>query len=292
MPAECKKSAGIILYDVIIRVKNVSKKTFNWKRGITAGLIYFACIGSYFGLKYAYTYSQTDKEATPISHSLAAQQIETVPHPLRATNPDVSVKSVGATEKKNGKERTDTDRAITRAWFDKSGYGVDREHYKSYSETQLEELIKNGDANAMEEMADRKLLSDGVKAAKPYHEKAIIYGSLHSIELLSSFSMPIALMGGTQSVEQAKNDLKEGLAYAEMIRLRGDDYTADLERRVNVPNFEKHFNLQKALTNEEEAWIKNRAQELYNYYESERIKAGLGPFDNEMPKEVKEFFEQ
>lgn len=224
--------------------------------------------------------------------SLAAQQIEKVSPSLTATNPDISVKQVDTVKEKSGKERTDADRAITRSWFDKSGYGVDREHYKSYSETQLDELIKNGDVNAMEEMADRKLLSDGAKGAKPYHDKAIIYGSLHSIGLLSAYAMPVALMGGKQSAEEAKSDLKEGLAYAELIKLRGDQYTADLERRVNVPNFEKHFNVQKALTSEDDAWIKNRAQELYNYYESERVKAGLGPFDNEMPKEVKEFFEQ
>ena len=44
------------------------------------------------------------------------------------------------------------------------------------------------------------------------------------------------------------------------------------------------------ISDADEQYIRQRAQELYDGYQAERQQLGLGDFDNDMPEEAKRFF--
>ena len=82
----------------------------------------------------------------------------------------------------------------------------------------------------------------------------------------------------------------ESTAYYQFYGMRGVQNLSMLFKETQIKNFQSAYKIDKVFTAEDEAWIENRAKELYDYYQAERHKLGLGDFDNEVPKEVKTFF--
>lgn len=190
------------------------------------------------------------------------------------------------------KKRTATEVAVVDDWLSKAGYKVrDRETYLNYTDEQLSALVEKGDTNAMITLSDR-YSNDATKQdfVKSLASKAVVYGSLKAIELLSIYNMPYVKSTdyGTP-VEKIKADMMESFAYCKLLALRGNTYNAQLRIESDTKAFKKAQNTDTLFSVEEEAQIDKRAKELYDYYQAERNKLGLGDFDNEVPKEVKDF---
>jgi hypothetical protein len=165
---------------------------------------------------------------------------------------------------------------------------IDQEAYNDYSDAQLMELINQGDFNAMHTLGIRKLTSDGIQAAIPFAQKEIIYGSLTGITTMANFMGPS--MSSDLPIDELKQQLMESTAYYHLYSMRGDQYSSKLFKETQIKSFQTAYKIDKVFTAEDEAWIENRAKELYDHYQAERNKLGLGDFDNEIPKEVKTFF--
>lgn len=188
-----------------------------------------------------------------------------------------------------GRELTATEMAVKSDWIRRTGRSVeDREPYKNYSDTQLMDLIDQGDTNAMYEMGDRKLVLEGTQAAIPFAQKEIVYGSLKGISTMAIYLQPD--LSSDLPVEELKKQLMESTAYYHLYSMRGDQYSSKLFKETQIKNFQTAYKIDNVFTSEDEAWIENRAKELYDYYQTERNKLGFGDFDNEVPKEVKTFF--
>lgn len=214
------------------------------------------------------------------SNGISSRSAGALPNSVSANNSTFN--SVKTEEPK----RSAADVAIVDDWFKRSGYGSqDEATYKAYSDLVLENLISNGDIRAMYEMGTRKLASGDLGAAKVYMEKGIVYGSRGAINGMVAYTYP---HGESYPYDEAKQMLKENFAYMSLLVLRGDSFRGH-ERDSSMRLFEKSYKVKNPLTAEDEAWIQARAKELYDHYQSERNKLGLGDFDNETPKEVKEF---
>jgi len=138
-------------------------------------------------------------------------------------------------------------------------------------------------------IGQRKLVSGGgIEAAIPFSQKEIIYGGLRGISSMASYMEPSLTSG--LPFEDLKKQLMESVAYYELYAIRGDNFTANLGKNTQIDVFKQAYKLDKVFNADEEALISKRARELYDFYQAERNKLGLGNFDNEVPNEVKEFF--
>jgi hypothetical protein len=188
-----------------------------------------------------------------------------------------------------GRKLTATEIAVKSDWMRRSGRSSsEREAYRGYSDEQLMSLIEQGDINAMYVMGERKLDSEGTQAAIPFAQKEIVYGSLTGISTMAIYLEPD--FSSDLPIEDLKKQLMESQAYYYLYSMRGDKYSSNLFKETQVKIFQTAYKIDKVFTAEDEAWIENRAKELYDYYQAERNKLGLGDFDNEVPKEVKTFF--
>ena len=186
------------------------------------------------------------------------------------------------------RKRTATEVAIVNEWLSKVGYDPEKKvGYRAYSDQILSDLVKNGDTIAMSVMEERALNAGDIAKAKTYAELGIAYGSLRSIDSMVIYTEP-SFSGFP--IETAKTQLKESFASLELLSIRGDAHDAALKRRISLELFEQGYGKENLLNSEDEKWIRARALELYDHYRTERIKLGLGDFDNSIPKEVTDLF--
>jgi len=186
------------------------------------------------------------------------------------------------------RKRTATEVAIVKEWMSKVGYDPEKKvGYRAYPDQILSDLVKNGDTIAMSVMEERALNAGDIAKAKIYAELSIAYGSLRSIKSMVIYTEP-SFSGFP--IETAKTQLKESFAYLELLSIRGDAHEAALTKSINLRLFEQGYGQENSLNSEDEKWISARALELYDHYRTERIKLGLGDFDNSTPKEVTDLF--
>ena len=199
--------------------------------------------------------------------------------------------SFSETEKKTPTEKTRsaTDVAIVDSWFNRVGYSTKEfEVYRNYSDSTLESMSNNGDIVALHIMGERKLKEGDIDSAKMYAEKGITYGSLASIKSMGDFSDPSVSMRRL-SIEGVKPALIKTLAYYSLLGMRGDPHDAFLFKSTLLDAFKNNYNVASALSVDDEKAIEDQASELYQKYQSERLKLGLGDFENNPPQEVKNF---
>jgi len=207
---------------------------------------------------------------------------------ISVVNPQSSSSSVQAVEQK-GRKLTATEMAVKSDWLRRTGRAPDDlEAYEHYTDEQLMELVNQGDVNAMHVIGIRKLITDGIEVAMPFAQKEIVYGSLRGISTAANYLEPS--MSSNLPIEELKKQLMESTAYYRLYAMRGDKYSSRLFEETQVKMFQKYYKIEKVFNAEDEAWLNSRARELYDFYQSERNKLGLGDFDNEVPKEVKDFF--
>jgi len=188
-------------------------------------------------------------------------------------------------------QRTAADVAVVEDWFRHVGYSTkDYELYRSYSDAVLEGLSNNGDIIALHIMEERKIAHGDVNGAKAYAEKGIAYGSLLSIKSMANYNDPSFRMDRF-SAEETKPALLQTLAYYELLSMRGNTRDASLFRRTLLDQYKNAYQLTNVLTTDDEKAIQEQATQLYQKYQTERVKLGLGNFDSNLPKAVKDFFD-
>jgi len=192
--------------------------------------------------------------------------------------------------KNNKNPRTATEIAVVDSWFKKVGYDANNLGvYQSYSDKQLLDLAEKGDINALQVISEKYISEGNGAAAKPYVDKAIIYGSLNAISKAAIISSPPIYEGTQIPYDESKAQIKESFAYNELLRFRGDDHAADVYKKSHLELFESIYGRTHSMSIDDEQWIQSRAKELYDQYQAERYKLGLGDFDNETPQEVIDF---
>jgi len=190
----------------------------------------------------------------------------------------------------NKNPRTATEIAVVDSWFKKVGYDANNlSVYQSYSGKQLLDLAEKGDVNALQVIIEKHINEGNGAAAKPFVDKAIIYGSLNAISKAAIISSPPIYEGTQVPYDESKAQLKESFAYNELLRFRGDDHAADVYKKSHLELFENIYGRTHSMSIDDEQWIQSRAKELYDQYQAERYKLGLGDFDNETPREVIDF---
>lgn len=247
-------------------------------------LLFLFLAAGVIGYQYFFNQSTTEQPVSLEIDNIRLPETETI----KSTSSNQTSLPPHAV-KPAGRQLTATEIAIKSEWMRKSGQSTpDLEAYEHYSDQQLADLVAQGDFNAMHVLGIRKLESEGISAAVPFAQKEIVYGSLRGITTMANYTSPN--LYSDSSPDEIKKQLMESSAYYKLYAMRGDQYTAKLFNDTMVDAYKKHYQLEKAFTDEDKAWIENRGKELYDNYQAERNKLGLGDFDNEVPKEVKDFF--
>lgn len=172
---------------------------------------------------------------------------------------------------------------VVRKWEQERGYlgkdGQKKEEYKGFDLPSLKIMVASGDVLAQSEIIRR---SYGEARTKEIY-KALAMGSTDAV-------MDLGLQVEGQ-YEDAKSDnerhkiVKEVFAVYEMGALRGDRYN----QIVLQNDFIKKNNIQ--LTEEDKKAIKLRGRELYNEIQQQRFELGLDEFDNTVPPEVSNYYD-
>ena len=236
--------------------------------------------------------------------------------------PNGNVKEFNPAKKLVANKRSEQEVRIVDDWFKRVGFSTEpeRNYDQQYTDEQLRELVKKGDVIAIDVLAKRlrernytqfidelmrlrnsndiegigKLLDNRSKEGKTEYEflleKGIAYGSYNSISALASLYRPY--FNNDDSSEERKYQsqrLKDYLSYVGLLELRGVKqlYGAHTDERILLERYESLYG--SKLSKEESAEISRKAQELYDHFQNERHKLGLGNFDNELPDEVKKF---
>jgi hypothetical protein len=240
----------------------------------------------------------------------------------KAEAPLSQLKSASHQASEMSRRRTNQEIKVVDDWFKKVGFATEqqRAYELQYTDEQLQSLVDKGDVVAMDALLNRiqqrewqdfeqKVLAlnaaGDVESMTEYlnsqklrddsyqislMEKGITYGSFNAIMAMGRKLRPVLNSDDSPSVRLAnKQQLVERLSYFELLRLRGAGglYAANGNERVDLEYFERQYG--EKLIAEDRIKINERARELYDHYQSERRKLGLGDFDNSMPDEVRDF---
>lgn len=244
----------------------------------------------------------------------AVQKIEAPSSQLNVVDNHVSERNV---------QRTNQDVMVVDDWFKKVGFATERQkaYELQYTDEQLQSLVDKGDVIAMDALLNKiqqrewqdfeqkmlalnaaedaegmtKYLSSLQQRDDSYQigliEKGIAHGSFNAIAAMAGKLRPALFSDDSPEIRQSnKQQLLERLSYFELLRLRGVGglYAIGVDERLDYEWYEKQYG-EKLLSEDDKIKISSRAKELYDYYQSERQKLGLGEFDNSMPDEVRDF---
>lgn len=188
-------------------------------------------------------------------------------------------------------QRDPGDVAVVDHWFKLKGYSVvGEETYAVYSNEQLLEMMKQGDVTAFDTLSGRYISQGDLTKAYEVIEQSISYGSLNGImRARGKYTVYMTPEDSPEQREKNKHDIKMDLSYLELMSLRGaaELHMTHVPQKILLADYRNAYG--EDLTPEDYQWISNKGQELYDHYQMERNKLGLGDFDNEMPSEVKKF---
>lgn len=177
---------------------------------------------------------------------------------------------------------TPAEEEVVRRWEQERGYLLkDRqknEEYKSYDIPALQIMVDSGDVLAQAEIVRRAY---GEARTREIY-KALAMGSTSAV---MSLGVQLEVSYEDARTDDARQNLvKELFAVYEMGALRGDRYN----QIVLQNEFIKKHNIQ--LTEEDKKAIKQRGKELYNEIQQQRFELGLDEFDNSVPPEVSNYY--
>jgi dissimilatory sulfite reductase (desulfoviridin) alpha/beta subunit len=160
--------------------------------------------------------------------------------------------------------------------------------YRHYDRKTLEAFAASGDLKAIELLFDQELKNENENhLASYYARKGAIFGSTIGISRLIIFLHP----DGILSREQNQYNFYEALALCKTLELRGDKLLSAQETSNFIKGYEKYARNKISLTSEEQQKINQRAQEIYDEWQAERHKFGIGDFDNSRPAGVDKLFD-
>ncbi len=172
-------------------------------------------------------------------------------------------------------------------WFKNKGYSPATD-YENYSDDSLKEMAKNGDLKALEVLTTRAFDAGDEKAATLYMSMAVVHGSTTELASLTIYTKP--RRGNEETEELRRPAALETLAVTKVAALRGDTRTFNVTQNSFIQSYKRNYDVDLVLTQEEQQFVDNRAQEIYNKFQEVRHAKGLGDFDNTEPTGVKKFF--
>ncbi|WP_062058589.1 hypothetical protein [Cellvibrio sp. OA-2007] len=179
---------------------------------------------------------------------------------------------------------TPAEEEVVRKWEQDRGYlSKDRQklgEYKSLDIPSLKIMIDSGDLLAQSELIRRSY--GDARTGEIY--KALAMGSTEAV-----MSLGLELEGAYEEKVEAGDEsnalVNEIFAVYEMGAQRGDRYS----QIVLQNDFIKKHNIQ--LTEEDKKAIKQRGKELYDEIQQKRFALGLDEFDNTVPSEVSNYYD-
>jgi hypothetical protein len=166
--------------------------------------------------------------------------------------------------------------------------------YANYDEATLQKMADSGDVTAMKALWLKYLKSDDVNDAekmRPLVTKAIVYGDRDMFKHMPELSkLSDQFTNPEASADDKHSAMIDILAYHEFMGLRGN-----LGQKYSGQEvfFMVHSTPEAPikLTAADKTAIQARAKEIYANYEGERIKLGLGPFDNSVPEGLAKMYD-
>ena len=241
-------------------------------------------------------YDNLDKDSSAeFRESFAKTEINSQQPPLVSPSNEATSSSNQPVQSEQSidETRTPSEVAIVDSWLKRTGFSPisQKTYQEQYTEEQLIELSESGDMIATDALVSLYFdqgKSDEIKLS--LLKRGIIQGSFNSISLMaihhnsSSFVAP--------SAEKAKTSLKESLAYLALLDLRGVGKASanHIKQDFYISTYMDRHPDAEPISDADEQYIRQRAQELYDGYQAERQQLGLGDFDNDMPEEAKRFF--
>lgn len=173
-------------------------------------------------------------------------------------------------------------------WHTDKGYFTEEDlsAYQSYSDDDLNSLIKNGDVRAMDLQARKLVEKKMLEAAKVLYWMAAVHGSSAGLRSLAFLSEPDYKLGETVEEHNVayRQSVIESLALMQTASLRGDIRNAAQGVKSIKQLYESQAKAPLALSSEEQFYIENRGQEIYEQLQRQRRDLGLGDFDNSTSK--------
>ncbi len=176
----------------------------------------------------------------------------------------------------------------TGSWMQRTGQLTHQERadYEDYDNETLTRLTETGDIKAMDILSGRYIAAGENAKALFYAKKATVYGSIGAITKLSILASPNIL---TPENERQRKYI-EALALTNIIAMRGNPFLADLTKNQTMMSYNSDFKNSTALTAEDEENIKSVAVAIFNNIKQERLKLGLGEFE-ETPASAKKYMD-
>lgn len=172
-------------------------------------------------------------------------------------------------------------------WSDARGHFDEwrKQDYEAYSDAILTELGKKGDLVALNLLTDRAVKRGDTAAATFLMNFAVIHGSTTELDNLTIYTRPNPPNDATEELRRPA--ALETLAVTKVIALRGDKLLSGASERSFVDSYRRLYGIELTITPEEQEIVDQRAQEIYDGYQSLRHRKGLGDFDNSEPSSLK-----
>lgn len=168
------------------------------------------------------------------------------------------------------------------------GYGISFEDsdYQSYSVDTLKSLSDASDYAATHILARKMLESGDYPNALLYYEKAAVLDSTYALKAIAGvYESAYYRLSSSGNHDAKKAALTGVLAHYEVAIMRGD-----LSGEKSIKLFLEENDI--ALTDSMVKTISDTANEIYNNLSGQRKRLGMGEFDNNIPREMKEYFNE
>lgn len=174
------------------------------------------------------------------------------------------------------------------AWQESRGYFplVEIELYKTYGVESLQTLADTGDLKAIHALAELRAQEGDVQVVKDIYLHGAVLGSTSALLRAARIMKPardMSIYQGKDGEKLYREHMHEALSLLEVALIRGDESEMVTQQ---IREIKKEI----SLTDAESSAILRKAAETYAYLEYKRNEAGLGPFNNDIPPVIAEYF--
>ena len=172
-------------------------------------------------------------------------------------------------------------------WRESRGYfsDTDFQMYENYGIETVEQLARDGDIKALRTLVRMYLTKGDPELIMTTLRETAMRGSSEALILIGMIEEPSRdsyEFKGPDGDVLYKKMMLESLAIFKAASIRGDK---EVDMRITEARS------QLTLTLDDERYIEQRGTEIYNDMQEKRNALGLGPFDNSVPQQVKDYFD-
>ncbi|HSC66490.1 MAG TPA: hypothetical protein VLC79_02280 [Cellvibrio sp.] len=172
-------------------------------------------------------------------------------------------------------------------WRESRGYFSDTDYrtYENYGIETVKRLASEGDLKAIRTLAVMYLKDRDPELVVTTLREAAVWGSTEALILVGMIKNPHgdnSRFNGPDGELLYKEEMLESLAIFKAASIRGD-------RAVDERVTEARSKV--TLTADDDEYIEQRGAEIYNEMAEKRKTLGLGPFDDSVPQQVRDYFD-